>query len=117
MKERLVVMNGTRVVQTENAPSHWENTGRIEKAGSVKPGVYSLYLATAPDKSKSYDGPLIHADKESVYQQTGKAEFVKHARSDFDKVPELGVAKHIEYTQGRAVVTAASANLSRGVKR
>ncbi|MDR8093133.1 conjugal transfer protein TraO [Burkholderia gladioli] len=116
MKERLVVMNGTRVVQLEKAPGQWEN-GKVDKAGSVKPGVYPIYLAAAPDKSKAYDGPVIHADKQSIFQQTGKAEFVRHARSDFDKVPELGVAKHIAYSQGRAVVTAATASLSRGVKR
>jgi cell filamentation protein len=116
MKERLVVMNGTRVVQVESAPGQWEN-GKVEKAGTVKPGVYPIYLATAADKSKGYDGPVIHSDREAVFQQTGKTEFVRHARADFDKVPELGVAKHIAYSQGRAVVTAATASLSRGVKR
>jgi hypothetical protein len=116
MKERLVVMNGTRVVQAETAPGQWHNT-HVDKAGAIKPGVYALYLATPADKAKAYDGPLIHADKETVYQQTGKAQFIKHSRADFDKVPELGAAKHIEYAQGRAVVSAASASLSRGVKR
>lgn len=110
------MMNGTRVVQTEKSPGQWE-TGKVDKAGSIKPGVYPLYLAASPDKAKAYNGPIIHADKNSVFQQTGKAEFVRHARSDFDKVPELGVAKHVAYSQGRAVVTAATANLSRGVKR
>lgn len=116
MKKRLVVMNGTRIVQTQGADGGWQNS-RVEKAGSLKPGVYSLYLATPPDQSKAYDGVILHADKDSVYQQISKSQFIRHNREDFDKVPEIGTMKNVAYANGLAVVSATSAKLSRGVSR
>ena len=88
----------------------------MEKAGLVKPGIYNLYLASQADKNKTHDGVILYADKESVFQQVGKS-FIKHARSDFDKVPEGGSNASIRYDQGRAVASVLAAHLSRGLSR
>jgi hypothetical protein len=57
---------------------------------------------------------IVHADATNVYQQIGK-NFVMHARSDFDKVPEIGSAKSISYNaQGKAAVAAEAPKLTRG---
>jgi hypothetical protein len=59
---------------------------------------------------------ILYADKESVFQQVGKT-FIKHARSDFEKVPESGSNASIRYDQGRAVASVLVAHLSRGLSR
>ncbi|MBX9915540.1 MAG: conjugal transfer protein TraO [Pseudomonadaceae bacterium] len=120
MKQRLVVMNGQRIVQTtppgtESFEAASNNV--IGKASGLKPGVYSLYSALPADKQQSYSGQLIHADKESVYQKTG-VNIIKHNRVDFDKVPEIGSVLSIGYSaQGKAETAAAALVQGRGLKR
>ncbi|HHM8745954.1 TPA: IncP plasmid survival protein KfrB [Pseudomonas aeruginosa] len=115
MKHRLLVMNGQRIVQTENQGA-WTNQ-KVDKAGALKPGIYNIYTAQKADKSQRHDGTIVHADSGTIYQQVGK-NFVMHARSDFDKVPEIGSAKSISYdAQGKAQVSAESVKLSRGRSR
>jgi hypothetical protein len=55
----------------------------------VKPGIYNLYLASQADKTKTHDGVILHADRDSVFQQVGKS-VVKHDRVDFLKAPAIG---------------------------
>jgi len=115
MKQRLLVMNGQRIVQTEQEGA-WANQ-KVDKAGALKPGIYNLYMAQQADKKQTHDGVIVHADNNQVFQQIGK-NFVMHARSDFDKVPEIGSAKSISYSaQGKAVVAAEAPNLTRGRSR
>jgi hypothetical protein len=94
-----IVLNGQRIVQHEQE-GQWQDN-KVEKAGTVKPGIYSLYLASQVDKAKRHDGVILHADKDAVYQQAGKS-FIKHDRENFDKVPEIGKVKTIAYEHGRA---------------
>lgn len=112
MKQRLLVMNGQRLVQSEQG-GQW-NTDKVEKAGAVKPGIYSIHLASQADKSKATDGPIIYADKDNVYQQVGKS-FIKHSRTDFDKVPEIGSNSSVKYDNGKAVAAPSSMKLGRGI--
>ncbi|MCE0491185.1 conjugal transfer protein TraO [Pantoea sp. Mb-10] len=102
-KQRVLVMNGQRVLQSEEA-GKWKNDN-VDKAGSIKPGIYPLYLSKGPDKATAYNGAIIHADKESIYQQVGKQIF-KHDRQSFDKLPEVGSEKNISYDQasGKALI-------------
>jgi len=112
MKQRLLVMNGQRLVQSEQG-GQW-NTDKVEKAGTVKPGIYNIHLSTQADKAKTHDGVIVHTDKDHVYQQVGK-NFVKHDRSDFDKVPDIGNNSSIKYDGGKATVSASSIKLGRGI--
>ena len=115
MKQRLLVMNGQRIVQAEQE-GVWANQ-KVDKAGALKPGMYNLYMAQQADKKQTHDGVIVHADNNQVYQQVGK-NFVMHARSDFDKVPEIGSAKSISYSaQGKATVAAEAPKLTRGRSR
>ncbi|MCK0505289.1 IncP plasmid survival protein KfrB [Aromatoleum anaerobium] len=115
MKQRVLVMNGSRIVQNER-DGQWYSD-KVDKAGALKPGIYNLYLANRADKTATCSGVILHADKEHVYQQVGK-NYVMHARSDFDKVPEIGSAKSISYdAQGKASVSAETVQLSRGRSR
>lgn len=116
MKQRLLVMNGQKLVQDEKAPGNWETVG-VEKAGAVKPAIYNIYRSQQADKAAAHSGVIVHADKECVYQQCGR-DFVQHKRSDFDKVPEMGSAQTISYSDlGRAKVDPLAQALGRGVKR
>ena len=47
MKERLLVMNGQRIVQAEKDGA-WTNQ-KVDKAGALKPGIYNLYTARVMD--------------------------------------------------------------------
>lgn len=116
MKQRLIVMNGQRIVQGEQ-DGQWQNE-KVEKANGVKPGVYNLYLSSQADKTKAYVGNILHTDKSHVYQQVGKS-FVVHQYADFKKVPTVGQTKSISYDeQGKAVVVdAESVKLSQGLSR
>ena len=115
MKQRLLVMNGQRIVQSEQGGA-WTNQ-KVDKAGELKPGIYNLYMAQQADKSQRQEGVIVHADSNSVFQQVGK-QFVMHSRSDFDKVPDSGSAKSISYdAQGKANVSAEAVKLSRGRSR
>ncbi|EOQ7121643.1 KfrB domain-containing protein [Escherichia coli] len=115
-KQRVLVMNGQRVLQSEEA-GKWKNDN-VDRAGSIKPGIYPLYLSKGPDKASSYNGPILHADKQSVYQQVGKQIF-KHDRRNFDKLPEVGTEKSISYdqTSGKAQVAAATEKQGRKFSR
>ena len=112
MKQRLLVMNGQRIVQSEQG-GQWK-TDKVEKANAVKPGIYHIHLATQADKSKSHDGVILHIDRESVYQQVGK-NFIAHALGDFMKVPDVGANASVKYEAGKAVVSKAAVKLSRGI--
>ncbi|MCK0509702.1 IncP plasmid survival protein KfrB [Aromatoleum buckelii] len=115
MKQRLLVMNGSRIVQNERE-GQWY-TDKVDKAGALKPGIYNLYLASRADKAATHSGVIVHADKERVYQQIGK-NYVMHDRLDFDKTPEIGSARSISYdAQGKASMSAETVQLGRGRSR
>jgi len=114
MKQRLLVMNGQRLIQREQG-KEWA-TDKVEKAVGIKPGIYNIYLSTQADKSKNHDGVILHADSENVFQQAGK-NFVKHDRANFDKVPEIGSNSSIKYEGEKATVTPSSIKLGRGLSR
>jgi hypothetical protein len=114
MKERFLVMNGQKIVQHE-VEGQWQNRS-VEKAGVLKPGIYNLYLANQVDKTETNSGVILHGTNETIFQQVGK-KYVKHNREDFDIMPGIGSNCSISYEKGRAVVSAASVKLSRGVSR
>ncbi|MEO7560214.1 MAG: KfrB domain-containing protein [Nitrosospira sp.] len=115
MKQRILVMNGQRLVQTEQG-EEW-NTGKVEKAGNLKAGIYNLYRAIDADKKQEYVGMILHTDNAYVYQQKGR-EVLRHDRQDFTVVPDYGSLKSIAYDeQGRAVTAAATATISQSIKR
>lgn len=112
MKQRLLFMNGQCLVQSEQE-GQW-NVDKVEKAGSVKPGVYNIYLSSQADKSKDNDGVIVYTDKNYVYQKVGKT-FITHRLEDFDNLPTIGQNSNIRYENGKAIATAATLKLSRQI--
>ena len=112
MKQRLLVMNGQRLVQSEQG-GQWA-TDKVEKAGVIKPGIYNIYLSTKADKSQTHDGTIVHADKDHVYQQVGK-QFVQHERSNFDKLPDMGSNVSLKYDGDKVQVAQSSVKLGRKI--
>lgn len=114
MTKRVLVMNGQRLLQTERE-GEWV-ISKVDKAGSIKPGIYPLALAAPADKGKSYDGPVLHADRDHVFQQVGKST-VRHDARDFHVPLEPGRHAEISYENGKALVAQPAAKRSRGVRR
>lgn len=112
MKQRLLVMNGQRLVQSEQG-GQWK-TDKVEKAGTLKPGIYNIHLSSQADKAKTQDGVIVYVDREHVYQQVGKS-FLKHDRVDFDHAPDIGSHLNIKYDGGKAVVASSAIKLGRGI--
>ena len=114
MKQRLLVMNGQKLLQSEQG-GQWA-TIKVDKAGAIKPGIYNIHLAMPADKAKSHDGLVLHLDMEHLYQQVGKV-FIRHALEDFGNAPDTGSIASIHYDGDRAVTVAGSVKQSRGLKR
>ena len=109
IKQRLLVMNGQRLLQVSQA-GEWA-TKKVDKAGALKPGIYDLHLSIFADKAKSYDGPVLFADQTSVYQKVGK-DYIKHAREHFSSIPQAGTAVNIRYDGEKATLAASSLKLA-----
>ena len=114
MKQRVLVMNGQRLLQTEQG-GQWA-TSKVDKAGAIKPGIYDLYLAQLADKAKTYAGVIVHADGANVYQQVGKT-LIKHAADDFAKLPGTGIDTSVSYQDGLARSSGASVKQGRKLSR
>ncbi|MES2264555.1 MAG: KfrB domain-containing protein [Pseudomonadota bacterium] len=114
MTQRLLVMNGQRLLQSERG-GEWI-TSKVDRAGFIKPGIYNLAQAASADKMKDYDGPVLHADREHVFQQVGKT-LIKHEVRNFSKVPETGSNTAIRYDGDHALITNSVVLPSRGIRR
>lgn len=114
MRQRLLVMNGQKLVQSEQ-DGQWVTT-KVEKAGAVKPGLYNIYLSQPVDKATKLEGIALHADKNHLYQQVGKA-FFMHDLRDFEKVPESGKQITITYDGERALVAMMAKRQGRNLSR
>ena len=116
MKQRVLVMNGARIVQSE-VSGGWVNQ-KVDKAGDLKPGIYNIHTAKPADTTQRHEGAVVHMDTTTVYQQTGRAVFVAHNRDNFDKVPVLGGMASISYdAAGKAHVAAQTPKLGRSYSR
>ena len=114
MKQRLVVMNGQKLVQNEGT-GEWV-TAKVEKAGALRPGLYNLYMAALADSGKVHEGIILHADDDHVFQQAGKA-LIKHPLNMFQTVPEAGKLTQIRYDGGTALAVVAALRRGRGISR
>jgi cell filamentation protein len=114
MKQRVLVMNGQRLVQSE-IDNEWVVT-KVGKAGSIKPGIYNISTAITASKDQTYDGVVLHADQEHVYQQVGKT-CVRHSAHDFPKVPDIGTNTAIRYDADQASASQTPTHQGRGLRR
>ena len=114
MKQRLLVMNGQKIVQNER-DGKW-TTDKVDKAGVIPPGIYNIHIAAMADKAKKYDGPILHADDMHVFQQVGKTT-VKHELKDFARLPEIGNNILIKYQAGLAMAAPSTLSHSRKLSR
>lgn len=101
MKQRLLELNGYRLLQNQNA-GQWD-VDKVDKAGALKPGIYNIHLATPADKTKIHDGIVLYADKDFVYQQVGKT-FVRHEGAAFHVLPAPGMRCKIRYENEHVLV-------------
>jgi hypothetical protein len=62
MKQRMIVMNGQRIVESEQAEEKWQ-IAKVDKAHGIKPGIYNLYTSSQAVKTTEYAGVILHTDK------------------------------------------------------
>ena len=104
-KLRMVVMNGQKILQTQNN-NEWETIGTIKKVDEgIKPGVYNIYLAKTPSDKNQYEGQIIHIDKENAifYQQVKKDFIVHQLKATYGK-PVAGKDVAIQYDGKKATL-------------
>jgi len=105
-KLRMIVMNGQKILQTQNN-NEWETIGTIKKVDEgIKPGIYNIYLAKTPADKIQYEGQIIHIDKENAvfYQQVNK-DYIVHQLSAVDGKPVGGKDVAITYDGEKATLT------------
>ncbi|MFZ1850899.1 MAG: KfrB domain-containing protein [Nitrosomonas sp.] len=105
-KLRMIVMNGQKILQTQNN-NEWETMGTIKKVDEgIRPGVYNIYLAKTPVDKNRYEGQVIHVDKEnSVFYQQVKKDFIVHQLDDVNGKPVAGKDVAITYDEEKATLT------------
>ena len=105
-KLRMIVMNGQKILQTQNN-NEWETVGTIKKVDEgIKPGVYNIYLAKTPVDKKQYEGQIIYIDKENaVFYQQVKKDFIVHQLNAVDGKPVAGKDVVIAYDEEKATLT------------
>jgi len=106
MKQRILVMNGQRLIQTYHNNQEWK-TDKVERALGLKPGIYNIYLAKIiEDNNKlaqnDFNGVVIHINNTVVIQQIGK-DFIMHDRKKFSKTPIIGDNVSIKYAQDKNI--------------
>ena len=105
-KLRMIVMNGQKILQTQNN-NEWETIGTIKKVDEgIKPGVYNIYLAKTPSDKNQYEGQIIHIDKENAifYQQVKKDFIVHQLKATYGK-PVAGKDVAIQYDGEKSTLT------------
>jgi hypothetical protein len=106
-QERLVVSNGSKQLE-RMVGSKWE-AYKVEGKGSLSNGVYPLHAAKHVSSygKGTYEGTIIHADKNSVYQSQGKEGLVRFDRQAFAAIPEIGRHVTVQFDYGRAQLVGA----------
>jgi hypothetical protein len=104
MAERLLVMNGRKIVQGRDASGTWVDN-KVEKAGELRAGLYNLHTATDAAKNKTYEGIIVHVDEGRVFQHTASG-VIRH---DLNVLPaamkqQIGKSLAIGYDAAGAVV-------------
>ena len=105
-KLRMIVMNGQKILQTQNN-NDWETIGTIKKVDEgIKPGVYNIYLAKTPVDKNQYEGQIIYIDKENaIFYQQVKKDFIVHQLKAVDGKPVAGKDVVIAYDEEKATLT------------
>ena len=106
MKQRILVMNGQRLIQTLHNNQEWK-TDKVERAQGLKPGIYNIYLAKIVEGNhkqtqNEFSGVIIHINNTAVFQQIGK-DFIMHDRKRFSKAPTIGDNISIKYMKDKNI--------------
>jgi len=91
-------------------------TNKVDKAGQLKPGIYRLDAAQSADRAKVHLGVIVHADRQSVFQQSGQS-LVRHDADAFAQTPAHGAVARIAYAQGKASCEQEGQQVRRGIRR
>lgn len=110
MKLRLIVMNGHRLVESQR-DGRWR-IEKVDKANGLTPYIYNLFMAEPADKTQQYDGVVLYADRQFVYQIFKKG-YVRHDAADFELAPSYGERVRIVYKKGKASLSVVRSKVGR----
>lgn len=84
----------------------WSILNLYQREEGIKPGIYNIYLAKAPVDKKSYEGKIIHIDKDNAifYQQINN-DFIVHQLRSVDSKPVAGKDVAITYDGEKVALT------------
>lgn len=101
---RVVVANGSRQVESEFNNKRYVT--KVDDAANLPKGVYDLRNAQQPQQTgeRRYEGVVIHATKDTVYQLSGN-EIIRHNAREFERAPTVGTSFTATYNNGRLVST------------
>jgi hypothetical protein len=116
--EILLVSNGKRLLD-KVVEGAWSSRS-AGPSRNLPEGLYDLTGAERPAKSassKSFEGPILHADKKYVYQlqdnKKEKASIVRHDLVLFKSTPEIGTTTKIDYVRGAGQVVGRDQTIER----
>jgi len=120
MTQRILVMNGQRLIQTYHDNQEWK-TDKVERALGLKPGIYNIYLAKIVEDNhkqtpNEFNGVIVHINNTAVVQQIGK-DFIMHDRKRFTKAPMIGDNITIQYGEDAKISVAKSVQKTVSRKR
>lgn len=101
---RVVVANGSRQVESEFNNKRFVT--KVDDAANLPKGIYDLRAAQQPQQTgeRRYEGAVIHATKDTVYQLAGN-EIIRHNARLFERAPTVGTNFNATYNNGRLVST------------
>ena len=89
MKYKILVLNGQRLVERFE-DNKWK-TVRSYKAGSLKGGIYNIFMAKDGNINEVIEGILVHSTKEEIFLRCNFG-FVRYDIPQKFKLPEIGSA-------------------------
>jgi len=103
-KQRLIVMNGQKIVQEPDENSEWQTVGTIKKIEEgIKPGIYNIFTAREASPGEQYEGIILHIDKKNeIFYQKTKKEYIIHQLRNFSEKIIAGRTVRIGYEGDKA---------------
>lgn len=106
MKNRVIVMNGQRILQEQSESNKWKDIN-VNRAEGLKPGIYNIFTSKDVDKTvldaiKEFSGQIIHHTAKTVIQKSGNG-FYGHDKNLFGKLPAVGSFVNIKYDESKKI--------------
>lgn len=101
MKQRILVMNGQRLIENQ-VDGIWK-TIKVTKEESLKGGIYNIFMAKNADRNEKNDGILVHATNTEFYMKTAFG-FIKYENHEGIKLPHIGSHISVSFVDDKLLI-------------